>query len=256
MASDKEISSSVSREVEALREEIRRHDYSYYVLDSPEISDREYDRLFRKLEELEAAYPTLVTPDSPTQRVGGQPLEKFGQVQHALPMLSLSNVFDEGELREFDQRVKRALGVSRDIPYVVEAKLDGVAVELVYENSLLVTASTRGDGYTGEDITANVRTIKAIPLRLAPKGLFSRVPLIDVRGEIFMNRADFDKLNRSRDEAGLPSFANPRNAAAGVCAPVGPENYIPKAPEVRCTRCRQSGRRIPQDANGFVGWPE
>lgn len=222
MASDKEIPSSVLQEVETLREEIRRHDYLYYVLDNPEISDREYDRLFRMLEELEATHPTLVTPDSPTQRVGGQPLEKFGQVQHALPMLSLSNVFDEGELREFDQRVKRALGVSRDIPYVVEPKLDGVAVELVYENSLLVTASTRGDGYTGEDITANVRTIKAIPLRLAPKGLFSGVPLIDVRGEIFMNRADFDKLNRSRDESALPAFANPRNAAAGSVRQLDP----------------------------------
>ena len=222
MKLQKEIPSSVLHETEGLREEIRRHDYLYYVMDSPEISDREYDRLFRKLEELEAAYPTLVTPDSPTQRVGGQPLEKFGQVQHAIPMLSLSNVFDEGELREFDQRVKRALGISRDIPYVVEPKLDGVAVELVYEDSLLVAASTRGDGYTGEDITANVRTIKAIPLRLAPKGLFSRVPLIDVRGEIFMNRADFDKLNRSRDEAGLPSFANPRNAAAGAVRQLDP----------------------------------
>lgn len=222
MVSQSEIPSNVLREVESLRVEIRRHEHLYYVLDRPEISDREYDRLFRRLEELEAEYPELVTPDSPTQRVGGEPLEKFGQVQHALPMLSLSNAFDEDELLEFDKRVKRTLGVSRDVPYVVEPKLDGVAVELVYENGLLAAAATRGDGYTGEDITANARTIKAIPLRLAQKGLFVETVLIDVRGEIFMNRADFDRLNRSRDEAGLPSFANPRNAAAGAVRQLDP----------------------------------
>ncbi|MBI4962321.1 MAG: NAD-dependent DNA ligase LigA [Desulfomonile tiedjei] len=222
MVSQTEVPSEALREVESLREEIRRHDQLYYVLDSPEITDREYDRLFRRLEELEAEYPGLIAPDSPTQRVGGQPLEKFGQVQHALPMLSLSNVFDEGELLDFDSRVKRILGVSREIPYVVEPKLDGVAVELVYENGLLTAGSTRGDGYTGEDITSNVRTIKAIPLKLAQNGVFSRAALIDVRGEIFMNRSDFDKLNRGRDEAGLPSFANPRNAAAGAVRQLDP----------------------------------
>jgi len=219
----REIPADIVREVQALRDEIRRHEHLYYVLDRPEITDREYDVLFRKLEELEATHPELVTPDSPTQRVGGQPLEKFGQVQHAMPMLSLSNVFEEEELIEFDLRVKRGLGTNDDVPYVVEPKLDGVAVELVYANGLLVSASTRGDGYTGEDITANVRTIKAIPLKLSAKGPFSQVTLLDVRGEILMNRADFDELNRSRDEAGLPSFANPRNASAGSIRQLDPK---------------------------------
>jgi DNA ligase (NAD+) len=204
----------IAREVQDLREQIRHHDYQYYVLDNPEISDAEYDRLFRRLEELENAYPALITPDSPTQRVGGAPLEKFLQVEHAVPMLSLSNAFDEGEIIDFDARVKRGLGVA-DAVYVVEPKMDGVAVSLIYEGGLLRSASTRGDGYTGEDVTANIRTIRAIPLRLAPRGIFGGASLVDVRGEVFMNRADFDRLNRSRDEAGLPAFANPRNASAG-----------------------------------------
>jgi DNA ligase (NAD+) len=223
------ISHEALKEIERLRELIRRHDYLYYVLDSPEISDAEYDSLFRRLEELEAAHPELVTPDSPTQRVGGQPLEKFGQAPHAIPMLSLSNIFDERELLEFDARVRRGLGLSNSMRYVVEPKLDGVAVELVYENGFLVTGSTRGDGYTGEDVTANVRTIKAIPLRLNASGVFSGVNLIDVRGEIYMNRHDFDELNRSRDELGLPPFANPRNAAAGSIRQLDP-NITAKRP--------------------------
>jgi len=210
-----------AHEVEELRKQIRHHDYRYYVLDSPEISDVEYDRLFRRLEEFETAYPGLITPDSPTQRVGGAPLEKFLQVEHAVPMLSLSNVFDEGELMDFDARVKRGLG-ARDVVYVVEPKMDGVAVSLVYQDGVLRSGSTRGDGYTGEDVTANIRTVKAIPLRLTPSGIFATASLIDVRGEVFMNRADFDRLNRSRDEAGLPSFANPRNASAGSIRQLDP----------------------------------
>jgi DNA ligase (NAD+) len=212
----------VVRDIEDLREQIRHHDYLYYVLDRPEISDFEYDRLFRRLEELEQAYPELVTDDSPTQRVGGQPLEKFGEVQHAIPMLSLSNVFDDSELLEFDARVKRTLGAADNVRYVVEPKLDGVAIELVYEDGLLTSGSTRGDGYTGEDVTANVRTIKPIPLKLNRAGWFADTPLIEVRGEIFMNRADFDDMNRDRDEEGLPAFANPRNAAAGSIRQLDP----------------------------------
>lgn len=212
----------VVREVEDLRGRIRHHDHLYYVLDSPEISDAEYDRLFRRLEEIEAAYPSLLTTDSPTQRVGGKPLDKFSQFAHALPMLSLSNVFDENELLEFDARVKRGLGRSGSVPYVVEPKLDGVAVELVYADGVLTTASTRGDGYTGEDVTSNVRTIKSIPLRLRSAGILSRVPLADVRGEVFMNLGDFDQLNRTRDEEGLPPFANPRNASAGSLRQLDP----------------------------------
>ncbi len=219
---DLSIPEQVIEEINRLREEIRRHDNLYYVLDSPEISDAEYDLLFRKLQELEQTYPELITPDSPTQRVGGQPLEKFGEVPHALPMLSLSNVFEESEIREFDQRVRRTLGDAKRIDYVVEPKLDGVALELVYENGFLVSGSTRGDGYIGEDVTANVRTVKAIPLRLKSEGWFSRATLLDVRGEIFMNRADFDELNRGRDEAGFPAFANPRNASAGSLRQLDP----------------------------------
>jgi DNA ligase (NAD+) len=218
----KTIPKEVVREIEDLREQIRHHDYLYYVLDRPEISDFEYDRLFRRVEDLEQAYPELVTDDSPTQRVGGRPLEKFGEVQHAIPMLSLSNVFEDSELLEFDARVKRTLGVPDNVPYVVEPKLDGVAIELVYENGLLTSGSTRGDGYTGEDVTGNVRTIKAIPLKLHSAGWFADTPLIEVRGEIFMNRSDFDDMNRDRDEEGLPAFANPRNAAAGSIRQLDP----------------------------------
>jgi DNA ligase (NAD+) len=212
-----------TRDVDDLREQIRHHDYLYYVLDSPEISDAEYDRLFRKLEELEERYPELVTPDSPTQRVGGQPLEKFAQRQHAMPMLSLSNIFEETEFLDFDARVKRNLRVSGNVSYVVEPKLDGVAVELVYQDGMLVSGSTRGDGYVGEDITLNVRTIRAIPLKLHSSGFFADVPLIEVRGEVFMHRSDFDMLNQERDESGLPAFANPRNAAAGSIRQLAPK---------------------------------
>jgi DNA ligase (NAD+) len=215
-------SQKTAAEIEKLRAEIRRHDHLYYVLDRPEITDAEYDRLFRRLEELEKAHPELITPDSPTQRVGGKPLEKFGQIEHAVPMLSLSNVFDEGEFREFDRRVRRGLGTEEEISYAVEPKLDGVAMELVYRDGLLESGSTRGDGYTGEDVTANIRTIKAIPLKLAGDGIFAGVSLIDVRGEVFMNRSDFDLLNRNRDEEGLVPFANPRNAAAGSIRQLDP----------------------------------
>jgi DNA ligase (NAD+) len=219
---DAPLSHEIQREIDELRAEIRRHDHLYYVLDSPEISDAEYDRLFRRLQDLEQAHPELVTPDSPTQRVGGKPLEKFGQLEHAVPMLSLSNVFEPEELFEFDDRVRRGLGTRNGISYVVEPKLDGVAVGLVYRDGLLESGSTRGDGYTGEDVTSNIRTIKAIPLKLVPDGIFSGVSLIDVRGEVFMNRADFDLLNRNRDEEGLSPFANPRNASAGSIRQLDP----------------------------------
>lgn len=206
----------------ALRDEIRRHEHLYYVLDDPEISDAEYDRLFRELEDLEHAHPELVSNDSPTQRVGGVPLDKFVQVAHSAPMLSLSNVFETSELLEFDQRVKKSLGSALNVTYVVEPKLDGVAIELVYERGILVSAGTRGDGYVGEDVTQNIRTIKAIPLRLVSRDTPSIPRLVDVRGEIFMNRSDFDELNRVRDEEGEPAFANPRNAAAGSIRQLDP----------------------------------
>jgi len=220
---DSKIPDQIIDEANRLRGEIRRHDHLYYVLDSPEVSDAEYDSLFRKLQKLEEKYPELVTTDSPTQRVGGQPLEKFGELPHAIPMLSLSNVFEESELMEFDARVKRTIGNGNRVDYVVEPKLDGVALELVYDNGVLKSGSTRGDGYTGEDVTANVRTIKAIPLKVKSEGCFAAATLIDVRGEIFMDRAEFDEFNRSRDEAGLSAFANPRNAAAGSLRQLDPK---------------------------------
>jgi DNA ligase (NAD+) len=173
--------------------------------------------------DLEARYPELVTTDSPSQRVGGIPLEKFEQVRHAIPMMSLSNIFEHAELLEFDQRVRKSLNRSSDLEYVVEPKLDGVAVELVYENGTLVHASTRGDGENGEDVTQNIKTIKVIPLKLNLKEDLSNIGLIDVRGEVFMNRADFDKINRERDDLGLPSFANPRNASAGSIRQLDPK---------------------------------
>ncbi len=203
------------QEIMDLRQEIRRHEHLYYNMDAPEITDAEYDALFRRLEFLEQEHPELITRDSPTQRVGGAGLDKFGQIPHAYPMLSLSNVFGENEMSDFDARTRKALGSGVTPEYVVEPKYDGVAVELVYEKGTLVSGSTRGDGLVGEDITANVRTIRAVPLRLLPNGIFASANLLDVRGEIFMNRNDFDRLNRSREELGEQVFANPRNASAG-----------------------------------------
>lgn len=214
---------SVIDELTDLKDQIRKHDNLYYNLDSPEISDAEYDLLFRKLLELESLHPELVTDDSPSQRVGGRALDKFEQIRHATPMLSLSNIFDTNELFEFDQRIKRSLGRNSDIEYLVEPKLDGVAIELVYQEGRLIHASTRGDGEVGEDVTHNIKTIKVIPLQLSLEGEFSGIRVIDVRGEIFMHRHDFDELNKERDDLGLPVFANPRNASAGSIRQLDPK---------------------------------
>ena len=207
--------------VQQLREQIDYHNYRYYVLDSPEISDAQYDKLFDELLGLEQKYPTLVTPESPTQRVGAAPLDEFRTVRHSLPMLSLNKANTEEEFLDFDRRV-RDLTNDPDIKisYAVEPKFDGLAVELVYENGNLILGSTRGDGIVGEDITQNLRTIKSVPLRL----LGDQIPdLIEVRGEIIMNKADFEKLNRERAEEGEPLFANPRNAAAGSARQLDPK---------------------------------
>ncbi|OKY73694.1 MAG: DNA ligase (NAD(+)) LigA [Desulfobulbaceae bacterium DB1] len=201
-----------------LREEIARHDYRYYVLDAPLIADVEYDRLFRELLELEERFPDLVTPDSPSQRVGGAPLDKFSQVIHRFPMLSLENAFSEAELRAFEERLLRYLKEGTGLAYAAEPKLDGLAVELVYENGLLVQGSTRGDGRTGENITANLKTIPAIPLRLRGEA----PGLLEVRGEVFMAPAGFRELNKERETAAEPLFANPRNAAAGSLRQLDP----------------------------------
>ena len=203
------------KQISKLRESINRHNHLYYVLDSPEISDAEYDRLMRRLSELEEEFPDLVTPDSPTQRVGAAPLASFNEVRHSTPMLSLANAFDEDEIREFDARVRKLLGDGRSFRYVAEPKLDGLAVELIYEKGILVVGSTRGDGVTGEDVTQNLKTVRSIPLRLRPGKRGSVPSLLEVRGEVIMRLSTFRELNEEREEAGEPLFANPRNAAAG-----------------------------------------
>ncbi|NPV88137.1 NAD-dependent DNA ligase LigA [Coprothermobacteraceae bacterium] len=204
--------------IEELRRLIEYHNYLYYVLDNPEITDEEYDKLFRELVELEKAFPELITPDSPTQRVGAPPATQFAQVRHEVPMLSLDNAFTHEDLIAFDQRIKRALSTDK-VNYYCEHKLDGLAVSLIYRDGLLVQGSTRGDGYYGEDVTNNLRTIKTIPLRL--KGTHVP-PLIEIRGECFMMLKDFEALNEERMQKGEPLFANPRNAAAGSIRQLDP----------------------------------
>lgn len=197
-----------------LRRILEYHNHRYYVLDDPEISDGAYDRLMAELRELEARHAELAAPDSPTARVGAPPLERFASARHSVPMLSLDNAFDEAEVREFDRRVLRLLGRDEPLTYTAEPKMDGVAVELVYRRGALALAATRGDGVTGEVITANARTIRSLPLQLA--GGARKVPeLLEVRGEVFISREGFRRLNRERTEEGRPLFANPRNAAAG-----------------------------------------
>ncbi len=196
--------------IKKLREQIAYHNHRYYTLDSPEISDATYDKLMNELIALETANPSLVTPDSPTQRVGGAPLEKFTKVTHRQQMLSLGNVFDDGEISEFHARVAEKLGA--DVDYVCEPKMDGLAIELVYENGRFVQGSTRGDGTLGEDVTPNLRTLRNLPLELKGKNL---PRLLEVRGEVFIKKADFVKMNQKLEAAGEESFVNPRNSAAG-----------------------------------------
>jgi DNA ligase (NAD+) len=207
-------SEAIKKRVEKLREEIEYHNHLYYVLDQPEISDAQYDRLMRELEKLEEEYPKLRSPNSPTQRVGATPLEAFEIVRHTFPMLSLANAFDESEAKDFDKRVKKFLGYSAEITYVAEPKLDGLAVELVYERGQFVVGSTRGDGVNGENITQNLRTIKTIPLQLIRKEI-PAPERFEVRGEVIIQLKKFKELNRKREEMEEPLFANPRNAAAG-----------------------------------------
>lgn len=200
------------QEIKRLREEIRRHDYLYYVLAKPEISDYEYDMLMKRLEELERKFPRFITPDSPTQRVGGEPTKEFPVVRHRIPMLSLANTYNEVEIRDFDRRVRSLLNPGESYEYVCELKIDGLAISLIYENGLLVTGATRGDGYQGDDVTHNIRTIRSIPLRVEPyKGILN----FEVRGEIYYPLKEFERFNAARVARGEPPFANPRNAAAG-----------------------------------------
>jgi DNA ligase (NAD+) len=202
---------TIRQQMQSLRETIENHNYRYYVLDAPIIPDAEYDRLFRELQQLEQRYPELMSPDSPTQRVGAAPLKEFRSVVHRTPMLSLNNAFEDKEVEAFDRRIREELKID-DVDYAVEPKFDGLAVGLTYENGLLVRGATRGDGYTGEDITANLRTIKSIPLRLPVQ---FPPALLEVRGEVLILKADFERLNLEQQKKGEKLFANSRNAAAG-----------------------------------------
>jgi DNA ligase (NAD+) len=217
--------SSFAARAAALRDLIRHHEERYYVLDAPEISDQEFDALMRELQTLEREHPELVTPDSPTQRVGGRPVEGFATVEHLRPMLSLDNAYNEEELRDFGERVRKGLEAAGPVTYVAELKIDGLSIALTYENGRLVRGATRGDGIRGEDVTANVRTIRSIPLTLkdAPS---SR---LEIRGEVYLPRTSFERMNREKEEAGEPLFANPRNAAAGTMRNLDPRQVAARA---------------------------
>ncbi len=220
----------IKNEIEKLVKDLNYHNYRYYVLDSPEISDAEYDRLFRRLKDLEEKYG-LVLPDSPTQRVGAPALERFEKVKHTEPMLSLDNAFTYDEVREFDKKIKKLLGSDHELEYTVEPKYDGLAMELTYRNGLLYRASTRGDGYEGEDVTQNIRTIKSVPLKIEGK----RIPdEIDIRGEVYMDLEEFEKLNKEREKRGEPLFANPRNAAAGSIRQLDPSVTVSRKLHLAC----------------------
>lgn len=210
---------AVKERAEFLKEELERHNYLYYVKDEPEISDSEYDLLIRELAAIETQYPELRTPDSPTQRVGGAPLAIFNSVKHRVALLSLDNAFSPEELRAFDQRVRKALETDEKPEYVAELKIDGLTVALTYEKGLLTQAATRGDGVTGEEVTANVKTIKSIPLRIANRPNVS----LGVRGEVYLKKKDFEALNRERERTGETPFANPRNIAAGSLRQLDPK---------------------------------
>jgi DNA ligase (NAD+) len=210
----KNLESAAENEIIALRQQLEKHNYQYHVLDDPLISDAEYDRLFQRLIELEAAHPQFAAPDSPTKKIGAPPLDKFRTVRHTLPMLSLSNANDQNDFAEFEERIVRFLRSTERIEYFVEPKIDGVAVELVYVDGRFTVGSTRGDGINGEDITLNLKTIRSIPLVLRA-GTRPAPERLEVRGEVFLSRAAFQRMNREREEAGQPVFANPGNAAAG-----------------------------------------
>ncbi|RKG53125.1 NAD-dependent DNA ligase LigA [Corallococcus sp. AB011P] len=220
----------------ALRQELAHHNHRYYVLDAPEISDAQYDTLMRELQGLEEQYPQLVTPDSPTQRVGGAAVEDFGQVVHTTQMLSLANIFDDAGLTEFDDRIRKLTGLSQ-VGYVCEPKLDGLAISLRFEDGRFVQGATRGDGTTGEDVTGNLRTIKSLPLELFPQDGVKVPRRLEVRGEVFIRKEDFRKLNEKREEAGESLFANPRNAAAGSLRQLDPRETAARPLSVYLYEC-------------------
>ncbi|MEZ6174351.1 MAG: hypothetical protein R3B66_00620 [Candidatus Scalinduaceae bacterium] len=205
---------NIIEKIERLRSSIRYHDRKYYVESAPEITDYAYDLLMKELEKCEKSFPQLITPDSPTQRVSGELISGFASIEHRIPMLSIENTYSEEELRDFDSRIRRMLKHEGDIEYVAELKIDGVAVSLWYINGIFTQGATRGDGLRGDDITANLRTIKNIPLRFFCTGN-NFPPVLEVRGEVYLPNNDFQRLNRKREEERKDQFANPRNAAAG-----------------------------------------
>ena len=209
----------IQQRLNTLRNEINSHNYLYYVLDNPEIPDSEYDRLLNELTDLEHQYPELITSDSPTQRVGATPLDSFSEVQHEVLMLSLGNAFTDQDMEDFDRRIREGVE-SENIEYAAEPKLDGLAISLLYEKGILIRGATRGDGRTGEDVTLNIRTIDAIPLKLRGKDF---PPVIEVRGEVVMPKAGFEKLNQQQLEKNEKPFVNPRNAAAGSLRQLDPK---------------------------------
>ena len=217
-------STGVEKEIEKLREEIRYHEHRYYVLNDPEISDVKFDEMMYRLQEMEKEHPELVTPDSPTQRVGGQPAEEFAKVRHSAPMLSLDNTYSVDELRDFDRRVRELSG-RRQVPYVAELKLDGLSMALTYDDGVLTRGLTRGDGVTGEDVTQNVKTIRSVPLKIDSRKLdaIGHPKRFEVRGEVIMTHKAFREANEQRERDGESVFANPRNAAAGTIRQLDPK---------------------------------
>jgi len=221
---------AVRKHATDLHQELHEHNYRYYVLDDPVITDAGYDQLLRELQDIEAQYPELISPDSPTQRVGAAPRKEFGEVRHAVRMLSLDNAFSDGELADFDRRVRERLGIET-VEYAAEPKLDGVAVSMRYENAVLVRAATRGDGVTGEDITNNVRTIAGVPLRLEGHGIPA---VLEVRGEVYLSHKGFAQLNKQALENNQKTFVNPRNAAAGSLRQLDPKITAARPLEMYC----------------------
>ncbi|WIF69471.1 NAD-dependent DNA ligase LigA [Metapseudomonas otitidis] len=256
-------SGNAAQRIQALRAELDEHNYRYYVLDEPSVPDAEYDRLFRELQALEAEHPELVTPDSPTQRVGGEALSAFGEVRHEVPMLSLGNAFEEEDLLAFDRSVQSGLGLSggdlfgggATVEYSCEPKLDGLAVSLLYRNGVLERGATRGDGTTGEDISANVRTIRNVPLKLKGEGW---PQVLEVRGEVYMPKAGFEELNARQAESGGKTFANPRNAAAGSLRQLDPKITASRPLEFCCYGIGQVSAELAPTQVGMLerlkGW--
>ena len=225
-----------------LRRLIERANHAYYVLDTPEISDAEYDRLFRELQELEAKHPELRTPDSPTHRVGAEPASAFKKHRHLVPMLSLANAFTEAELAEWEERNARLSPEVTTAGYTLEVKIDGAAVSLTYQDGVFVTGATRGNGVEGEDVTANLRTVLDVPLRLHGKGW---PKLMEVRGEVYLSKSRFAELNKERERSGEPTFANPRNSAAGALRQLDPKITRSRGLKIFCFHIEAPGKKLP-----------